>query len=162
MEQRNPFFSPGGLDWAREQLKEAGYAESTAAHLTRKVHETLAPYAEADPEGTADAMRVVAHLIQGKPLGEDVWTEEKRATATHVWRAVQVRGVHVGDTVRIKHDAFQGRDAVLNGKVGKVTAIRGGIIVMYDDVVDKSKSMGVRHTPDELEVQLAIPRRVTQ
>jgi hypothetical protein len=162
VEHRNPFLSAGGLDWAREQLKEAGYDQTTAAHLTRKVLETLAPYIVADPEQVAEAMPVVAQLIQGKPLGEDLWTEEKKRTATHVWRPVQVRGVHVGDTVRIKHDAFQGREAVLNGRTGKVTALRGGIIVMYDDVVDKSKSLGARHTAGELEVQIAIPRRVTK
>jgi hypothetical protein len=126
------------------------------------VLETLAPYVAADPQQVAEAMPVVAQLIQGKLLGEEFWTEEKKQTATHVWRPVQVRGIHVGDTVRIRHDAFTGRQSVLNGRTGKVAALRGGIIVMYDDVVDKSKSLGARHTAEELEVQIAIPRRVTK
>jgi hypothetical protein len=116
------------------------------------VHETLAPYADADAEQAGEAMAVVAQLIQGKPLGEEFWTTEKKRTATHVWRPAQVRGVHVGDTVRIK----------ANQRVGKVSALRGGVIVMLDNVVSKSTSMGIRYTIDELEVQIPIPRRVTK
>jgi hypothetical protein len=128
------------------------------------VHEALAPYAEADPDRTAQVMPVISHLLLGLPLTEEHWSEEKRRTATHVWRPVQVRGVHVGDTVRVKHDAYPRSTNLYadNGRVGKVSALRGGIIVMYDDVVNKSTSMGTRHPPEKLEVQVPIPRRVTQ
>jgi hypothetical protein len=133
-----------------------------------RLHDVLTSFTAVDEGAHADAvldmLPALAQLIQGKPLGEEFWTDEKKRTATYVWRPVQVRGVNVGDTVRIKHDAFTGKEAALNGKTGKVTAIRNGIIVMYDDVADKSTStsLGFRHTLDELEVQIAIPRRVTQ
>lgn len=171
MEQRHPFFGPDGLDWARAQLAEAGYEQSTAAHLTRKVHELLAPYVEAGPETVLAVLPVIAQLLQGKPLSEEFWSEQKRATATYVWRPITVRGVHVGDTVRVKDDAYEGHVGRLhNGQVGTVSALRNGVVVRYTNVAGPSTTMGVRHPPDKLEVQVpvrpgalkATTRRVTK
>lgn len=122
----------------------------------RKVHEALTPYIEADHGRTVDAMPVLAQLLQGKPLGEEFWTVEKRDTATHVWRPIMPNSLHAGDVVRIKHDAYTGARAAVNGRTGRVAAIRGGIIVTYDD--SPGLGMGDRHMPDKLERQLPIRR----
>jgi hypothetical protein len=128
----------------------------------RKVQQTLAPYAEAAPENTAGAMRVVAELIQGRRLTEEFWEPTKRVAVTHTWRPVMTRGVHTGDTVRVRHDAYEGEAAIHNGRVGKVVALRNGVIVAYEDTQGKSARMGVRHPPGKLELQVPIKRRVTK
>ena len=159
MEQPNPFLGTAGLDWAREQLKEAGYEQSHVAHLVRKMHEALNPYAIADPEGTASAMPIVARLMVGLPLGEAQWSERKRATATFVWREVLPNSLSPGDIVRVKPDAYTDQRAAVNGKVGTVTALRGGVVVRYEG--QRALTMGDRHAPDKLERQVPI-RRKTQ
>jgi len=161
VEQRNAFFEPDGLDWARLQLKEAGYEQSTAAHLVRKVHEALAPYVHQDIEHTLPAMPVIAQLLQGKPLTEELWEPEKRAARTYTWVPVMARGVYPGHTVRVKQDAYgpQNPLASHNGRKGTVSALRGGVIVVYEGA--SGASMGTRHPPDKLEVQVPIQRRVT-
>jgi len=124
----------------------------------RKLHEALNPYAIADPEGTESAMPVAAQLLAGKPLGEEFWSEKKRATATHVWRPILPNSLHAGDVVRVKQDAYTGPRAAVNGKVGTVAAIRGGIVVHYEG---HALGMGDRHATDKLERQIPI-RRKTQ
>jgi class 3 adenylate cyclase len=126
----------------------------------RKLHETLHPYAAEDRERTLAALPVLARLLVGQPLTEEYWEPGKRSAITHAWRPVLVRGVNPGDTVRVKSDAYgpleQG--GAHNGRIGKVVALRGGVVVAYDDVRG-STSMGVRHPPEKLEVQVPIRRR---
>jgi hypothetical protein len=124
------------------------------------VYEALAPYAAAEPERTASAMPVLAQLLQGKPLGEEFWTEEKWASASFVWRPILPNSLTPGELVRVKVDAYDDERAVLNGKVGRVSALRGGMIINYDD--EQGSTMGDRHPLDKLERQIPIRRGVTQ
>jgi hypothetical protein len=165
VEQRHPLFGPGGLAWARAQLKEAGYEDSNAAHLTRKVYETLIPYGEADYERTVAAMPIIAQLLLGKPLTEEFWSEEKRAARTHTWAPILPRSLIQGDRVRVRVDAYEGSMAAHNGLVGRVAALRGGVVVAYENVRGSGMGMGVRHPVDKLERQVPIrttKRGVTQ
>lgn len=151
MDQENAFLHTDGLDWAGEQLAEAGHQHSLVAHLTRKVHETLIRYAEASPEEAAAAMPVLAQLIQGRMLGEEFWTEEKRFARTYTWIPIPPNSLHPGDVVRVKLDAYTGEMAQHNGKRGRVAALRGGVIVSYDDESGSGTRMGVRHPSEKLE-----------
>jgi hypothetical protein len=162
VEPGHPFLGPGGLDWAREQLAEAGWSETNVAHLTRKVHETLAPYAAADLERTVEAMPVIAELLLGRELTEEMWEPGKHAARTHTWVPGRARGIHPGDVVRVRRDAYPGGDAMAahNGRQGRVSALRNGVMVVYDGA--PRATMGIRHPPDKLEVQVPIRRRVTQ
>ena len=128
----------------------------------RKVHEVLHPYAVADPERTAAAMPVIAQLLLGKPLTEEFWEPGKLAARTHTWVPVLARAVHPGDVVRVRHDAYDDADPMAphNGRKGRVTALRNGVLVVYDGAAHAS--MGVRHPPNKLELQVPIRRRVTQ
>jgi hypothetical protein len=121
------------------------------------MHEALTPYAIANPEQTAAAMPIVAQLMSGQPLGEEFWSEKKMATATFVWRPVLPNSLAPGDIVRVRHDAYEGMRAAVNGKTGRVAAIRGGVLVNYDDA--QGLSMGDRHAADKLERQIPIRRR---
>jgi hypothetical protein len=158
----HPFFAHGGLDWAREQLREAGYEETNVAHLVRKVHETLAPYAHQDTERTMDAMPVIARLLQGQPLTEEYWTADRLAQRTHRWIRALPNSLTPGDVVRVRPDAYEidGNLAGHNGRVGRVAGIRGGVLVTYDGT--QGARMGYRHSADKLERQVPIPRGVTK
>jgi hypothetical protein len=128
------------------------------------VHETLAPYAHQDGKRTLEAMPVIARLLQGLPLTEEYWEQSKREALTYTWIPVRTRGVHTGDTVRVRIDAYEDGDPLVahNGRRGTVVALRAGVRVSYDDIKGKSTDMGTRHAPDKLEVQVPIRRRVTQ
>jgi hypothetical protein len=160
VEQRHPLFGPGGLAWARAQLKEAGYEDSNVAHLTRKVYETLIPYGEADYERTAEAMPVIAQLLLGRPLTEEFWSEEKKAARTFTWATILPNSLKPGEVVRVRHDAYTDKAAAHNGKVGYVSALRGGVIVVYTDGTGSGSGMGTRHEASKLERQ--VPIRTTK
>jgi hypothetical protein len=125
----------------------------------RKVHETLAKYADGDPEKVSEAMPVLAELIQGHPLTEEMWEPSKREARTHTWIPVLPRSLRQGDRVRVRSDAYEGSMAVHNGRTGHVSALRGDVIVNYDG---GGMSMGSHHRPEMLERQVPIPRGVTQ
>jgi hypothetical protein len=125
----------------------------------RKLHEALYPYAAEDRERTLASMPVLARLLVGQPLTEDLWASEKRAARTFTWIPAQPRSLHPGDQVRVKVDAYPAGkpQAAHNGKVGRVVALRGGVIVAYDG--ERSASMGVRHPWDKLDRQVPIKRQ---
>lgn len=122
----------------------------------RKVHEALAPYAEADPERTIAAMPVLAALIRGRGLPEELWESDKQAALTYRWVPVMPNSLHPGDRVRVKIDAYVGEMAAHNGRSGYVAGLRAGVIVTYDD--EGGQGMGHRHPADKLERQLPIKK----
>jgi hypothetical protein len=124
----------------------------------RKVHETLAPYAHSDPEPVNAAMPVLAQLIRGRPLTEEMWAPDKRAALRYRWVQVLPRSLSPGDRVRVKTDAYTGDQAADNGRTGYVAGLRNGVVVSYDD--EGGRGMGHRHPPDKLERQVPITRRV--
>jgi len=121
----------------------------------RKLHEALAPYAKEDLEHTELAMPIAARLLTGQPLTDAHWAPSKRETATFVWRPALPNSLHPGDLVRVKQDAYEGSRAAVNGRVGTVAAIRGGIVIHYEG---QRLGMGDRHTTDKLERQVPIRR----
>ncbi len=125
----------------------------------RKLHEALYPYAAEDHERTVAAMPVLARLLVGQPLTEDLWSAEKRDARTYTWISVPPHSLHPGDQVRVKVDAYPAGDAraAHNGKVGRVAALRGGVVVAYDG--ERSATMGVRHPSEKLERQVPIKRQ---
>jgi hypothetical protein len=126
------------------------------------VHEALEPYAEGDTERTMTALPVIAQLLLGKPLTEEMWEPGKKQARTHTWIPVQARGIYPGDVVRVRADAYPGDDPMAqhNGKQGTVAALRNGVMVAYDGA--PHATMGVRHPLDKLEVRVPIRRRVTK
>lgn len=103
-------------------------------------------------------MPVLAQLIRGRPLTEELWSEAKRDARTFTWAMVLPNSLHQGDRVRVRTDAYDGVMAAHNGRTGHVSALRGGVVVTYDG---ENMTMGSRHQPEMLQRQVPI-RRVTQ
>ena len=101
-------------------------------------------------------MPVIAQLLLGKPLTEEFWSEEKLTTRTHTWARILPNSLTPGDVVRVRHDAYTGTAAVHNGKLGYVSALRGGVIVVYTDEGGHGTGLGTRHEASKLERQVPI------
>lgn len=123
----------------------------------KKVLEVLFPYAEADPESTAEAGHVLGRLADGKPLdSREYWSKKKRAEQQWDWVPALPRSLSPGDMVRVKRDAYQGDLSVHNGKVGTVVALRRGVIVQYEN---HGAGMGFLHDVSRLERRVLLRAR---
>jgi hypothetical protein len=102
------------------------------------------------------AMPIIAQLLQGKPLTEEFWSPEKLEARTYTWARILPNSLTPGDVVRVRHDAYTGTAASHNGKLGYVSALRGGVIVVYTDKEGRGVGMGTRHEASALERQVPI------
>jgi hypothetical protein len=131
-----------------------------------KALDALQPYVDeikrtdGDLKDIARSSLVLSQLLRGEPLPEEWWADEKRAVLTHVWRPIPPNSLAPGDIVRVKQDAYTGHRSAVNGMVGRVSALRGGVIVNYDD--QQGATMGDRHMLDKLERQVPIRRGATK
>ncbi len=118
----------------------------------------MIPYGEADYERTVEAMPAIAQLLLGRPLTEEFWSEEKQAARTHRWVPILPNSLIQGDKVRVRPDAYEGSMAAHNGMIGRVAALRGGVVVAYENVrsTGRGMGMGVRHPADKLEREVPI------
>jgi hypothetical protein len=105
-------------------------------------------------------MPVIAQLLLGKPLTEEFWSEEKLAARSHTWARILPNSLTPGDVVRVRHDAYTGKAAQHNGKLGYVSALRGGVIVVYTDEGGRGVGLGTRLEASKLERQ--VPIRTTK
>jgi hypothetical protein len=158
MEPGNAFLGPDGLDWARHQLREAGHDQSTVAHLVRKVHEVLQPYADVmTPEEVTEACHVLSRLVDGKSLDErEYWSKQRQEEQLWDWAPALPRTIGPGSAVRVRPDAYDRSDAryIHNGRVGVVAAIRRDVIVTYTDQARPEPGIGQHHELNKLERQV--------
>jgi hypothetical protein len=156
MESGNTYLSPGGRAWAEQQLVDAGYGDF-GGDVVKSVLDVVDAMAEAFPEETSSSVGLVAKLITGTPLGEEDWSEQKKAEG-YVWRPVVARELRPGQVVRVREDAYTEMQSMYahNGRQGKVLTIRNGIVVLYDNVGSNVTQMGVTHDPSKLERRVRI------
>jgi hypothetical protein len=156
------YLSAGGRDWAEHQLREAGYdSDHFVAALVEGILDNVDYLYDASPDAAEKAVRIASKLMVGQPLTETEWTQEKLDEG-YRWVPVFPRSIQMGDVVRVRQDAYSEPErAPHNGKQGKVSAIRNGIHVIYDDLAGKT-AMGVLHQPDKLERRIKVaPREET-
>ena len=68
------------------------------------------------------------------------------------WVQARAGDLRVGDSVRIKFDAFTGdKGTVSNGRLGKVVAVRFGDIIVKSTDGKTPELNGVHYSPDVLE-----------
>jgi len=134
------------LDWAKGQLQDSGVDQ----HVSDSVMVLLTVYYEQDHDVTQrsqvlDLFDSLAHLH----------AVVVHANGPEVWQQARNGAVQVGDTVRVKRDAF-GADSphaiYHNGRVGRIIAIRGHIYVSYTDGKEPvSPDIGLKFPPEMLE-----------
>jgi len=147
--------------WFAGQLDAAGWTRDDESIIRYLVDEILSmPIIQAHI-GTGNfnkALELADELLRGRSLGEDHWTDLKRATDTNaraVW--VQVQPGHVlnrQDRVRIKSDAYDGALGLAhNGRTGSVMGVRYGMAIVHYD--DEPAGTGHHHSIRLLEKRIA-------
>ena len=96
---------------------------------------------------TDDEVRTVLDCVHKLALGHSIAVP----VADEKWGPVLPGAYSIGDTVRVRRDAYEGDRGVRNnGKRGRVTAARDGLVlVVYDDAF--SSDIQYRHAPEKLE-----------
>lgn len=139
------------VDWAEEQLKDAGYTDRTQESINvREAAMLLVLQFNSIDMGAAEKLEVLemfSKLAQQHELvGRDVQSPGAR------WTVFELGGeVRPGATVRVRENAYEGdAGAKHNGRSGHFVAARGGqAIVQY---ANSTEGTGHRHAPDKLEV----------
>jgi hypothetical protein len=131
-------------EWARDQLKQVRASQDTedaVIHLLVMFSATDGP--ESDSEDILDLFNKLAH---GKALIP--------ADTEGIWADAVPGAIKVGDTVRVKLDAFSGSVGPMhNGRVGRIVGIRyGDIIVKMTD--GKPDLLNPRYSPHHLEKRI--------
>lgn len=134
-------------DWAWVS-RELGGAKAADTDQEFVVAVLKAIYDNADKHKLSDAEVMVdldriRELVQGHSI--------TIAEEGEMWGPVIPGAYSIGDTVRVKANAYDGElGALNNGKRGRVTAARDGkVIVLYNDA--PSLDYQVRHDPERLE-----------
>lgn len=148
--------------WAERQIIEAGYDVDPSDHVAHIALELVHRFDELQalmPDEAKKAADIAAHLIQRKPLTEEHWSAEK-VSSGYRWVPLLPRSVQPGDVVRVRQDAYSSPDMERhNGMQGTVSAIRGGIYVIYDAMREQGWTMmGVMHKPDALERRIHVAK----
>jgi hypothetical protein len=156
MGSRNAFFTPGGRDWAGQQLRDAGWGtdeDGVVVWFTNRVLDSVVTLQGVTDDNIDKALPIITELINGRALTEEHWSPAKRAAEAdkYHWIPVSPRQLNRDDVVRVKADAYNGEMGIAhNGRVGRVADIRNGVIVAYDGVA----GMGSRHDIEHLEQRI--------
>ena len=130
--------------------------------MTRIVEDVLAVFGDDDieVEDARQACLILVQLMLGKPLPQELWTEEKRAELAYRWVPVMPRAINPGDVVRVKEDAYAPTSTMRshNGMTGIVVAIRRGVVVSYTG----GSGLGVTHPPAALERRVPVPHLASE
>lgn len=130
------------LEWVKRQFVAAHVSQAPGTAVLRllELWNTM-NHTEATAKETVDVFSKVA-------LGHTLVDDDDPYT----WEAVRPGFIRVGDTVRVKSDAFDGEIGLMhNGRVGRVVAIRyGDIIVKSTDNLEPAFD-GTHYSPHMLE-----------
>lgn len=132
-------------EWVREQL-EAAKVKVGSGKAILKLLETW----ESIPSLSANMLEEVLSLFPILARGHALVEEE--AEIGHTWIDLQPGNITVGDTVRVKTDAFTEKlGAVHNGRKGKVIAVRYGDVIVNSTDGKTPELKGVHYSPYKLE-----------
>lgn len=132
-------------EWITEQLKAA----KTKPSVSKIVIQLLKAYeglpADTSLEDAKKAFELLPQLAMGHTL-------VPKNAEPEIWAPGRPGVFKVGDQVRVLNDAFDGEAGILhNGRVGKVTAIRSGDVIV-DSTDDKTPPLlGAHYSPFKLE-----------
>lgn len=129
-------------DWVKQQFAEAkirvGVGKATIKLLETWENLDLSP-AQAKEVASVFSRLALTHTIVETPKNE-------------IWAPVMRGNIVVGDVVRVKQDAFDGKKGVLyNGRSGSITAIRSGDIIFNSKDAKDPAITGAHFAPEDLE-----------
>jgi hypothetical protein len=132
-------------EWIIEQL-EAAKVKVGSGKAILKLLDAWAEIPKLSDNMTNEVLTVFPKLA----LGHTLKVEENEDD--YVWIDLQPGQITVGDTVRVKADAFtDNRGTLHNGRRGKVVAVRYGDVIFNDTDGKKPDLRGVHYSPYKLE-----------
>jgi hypothetical protein len=132
-------------EWIIEQL-EAAKVKVGSGKAILKLLDAWAEIPKLSDNMTNEVLTVFPKLA----LGHTLKVEENEDD--YVWVDLQPGQITVGDTVRVKADAFTDKLGILhNGRRGRVVAVRYGDVIFNDTDGKKPELRGVHYSPYKLE-----------
>lgn len=135
-------------EWVKEQL-EAAKVKVGSGKAILKLLETWQELPKLSPAIISEILEVFPKLILGQPLTVEESDED------YYWVDVQPGNIKIGDTVRVKVDAFAEKlGTIHNGRRGTVVGVRYGDVIMNDTDGKTPPLKGVHYSPYKLEKRL--------
>jgi len=133
-------------DWITEQLKAARVTPA----VSKIVIHLLKAYEELPADLNLDNAKKALELLPGLAMGHA--TAPKAEDGPEVWYPGRPGVFRVADQVRVLADAFDGPSGTVhNGRVGRVTAIRSGDIIVDSTDGKLPPLLGAHYSPFKLE-----------
>jgi hypothetical protein len=135
-------------EWIKEQL-EAAKVKVGSGKAILKLLETWQELPKLSPALISEILEVFPKLVLGQPLTVEESDED------YYWVDVQPGNIKVGDTVRVKIDAFSEKlGTIHNGRKGTVVGVRYGDVIMNDTDGKTPALKGVHYSPYKLEKRI--------
>lgn len=136
-------------EWITEQLKAARVTPA----VSKIVIHLLKAYEELPADlNLADAKKAM-ELLPGLAMGHSVAPAVE--SGPEVWQPGRPGVFRVSDQVRVLPDAFDGQPGMVhNGRVGRVTAIRSGDIIVDSTDGKMPPLLGAHYSPFKLEKKI--------
>lgn len=130
-------------EWLDKRLTELGYTDSSITRAVKELSYVL-DGEDLSKEDRKTVTDLLSSVIDDRLYMSDAPTESK-------WVPYEIGETNLGDTIRVKKDAYEGSVGEKhNGKVGHIVGIRGGKArVQY---LSRDDGVGHAHLPDSLEV----------
>lgn len=135
-------------EWVKEQL-EAAKVKVGSGKAILKLLSTWEELPNLSPGILKEVLEVFPKLV----LGESLSAEESEED--YYWVDLQPGSITVGDTVRVKSDAFLEKlGTIHNGRRGTVVGVRYGDVIFNDTDGKNPPLKGVHYSPYKLEKRL--------
>jgi hypothetical protein len=135
-------------EWVKEQL-QAAKVKVGSGNAVVKLLASWEEIPSLSPAIIKEVLEVFPKLVLGTPLVEEETDEN------YFWIDLQPGNITVGDTVRVKSDAFLEKlGTIHNGRNGVVTGVRYGDVIFNDTDGKNPPLKGVHYSPYKLEKRL--------
>ena len=135
-------------NWAAEQLQLAKVKVGSGKAIM-KLLEAWSEIPELNENMTNEVLSVFPVIARGHVLVQE---EDEN---DYIWTPLQPGQISVGDTVRVKADAYSDKLGTLhNGRRGTVVAVRYGDVIFNDTDGKKPELKGVHYSPYKLEKRI--------
>jgi hypothetical protein len=135
-------------NWAAEQLQLAKVKVGSGKAIM-KLLEAWSEIPELNENMKNEVLSVFPVIARGHVLVQE---EDEN---DYIWTPLQPGQISVGDTVRVKADAYSDKLGTLhNGRRGTVVAVRYGDVIFNDTDGKKPELRGVHYSPYKLEKRI--------